>query len=276
MDRTAVRPSSAWYRLCRSWPNAISVGERTKTVSRAYTELTDALGSEFTVLLDSPIGRRLRGVACERIAEGIARMRAGDVAVEPGYDGHLRHGAHLAGWVTHEASHRITPSLAGVYAPRRVRACFPLEGCKGGSVRAVREPPLRTHNLSPRHGCHDVDGACYLLFAIHEGGAEAHALHAVVHERAAPDLVSHAGRRRGHRPLPLRHRTPRCPYKHRGAQDRSRPLSGWFNNSPRSQRERCLLRSSITLMPKLSRYSTAAPSPAIVGKFTEPHSSRWG
>ena len=26
-------------------------------------------------------------VAGERIAEGIARMRAGDVAVEPGYDG---------------------------------------------------------------------------------------------------------------------------------------------------------------------------------------------
>ena len=65
---------------------AIGVGERTKTVARAYTELTDALGSEFAVLLDAPI-EDITGVAGERIAEGIARMRTGDVAVEPGYDG---------------------------------------------------------------------------------------------------------------------------------------------------------------------------------------------
>ena len=64
----------------------LGVGERTKTVARAYTELTNALGSEFAVLLDAPI-EDLTDVAGERIAEGIARMRTGDVAVEPGYDG---------------------------------------------------------------------------------------------------------------------------------------------------------------------------------------------
>ena len=65
---------------------AIGVGERTKTVANAYTDLTDALGSEFAVLLDAPL-EAITGVAGERIAEGIARMRTGDVAVEPGYDG---------------------------------------------------------------------------------------------------------------------------------------------------------------------------------------------
>ena len=65
---------------------AIGVGERTKTVARAYTELTDALGSEFTVLLEAPL-EAIAEVAGARIAEGIARMRTGDVAVEPGYDG---------------------------------------------------------------------------------------------------------------------------------------------------------------------------------------------
>ena len=64
----------------------LGVSERTKTVARAYTELTDALGSEFTVLLEAPL-EAIAGVAGERIAEGIARMRTGDVAVEPGYDG---------------------------------------------------------------------------------------------------------------------------------------------------------------------------------------------
>ena len=65
---------------------ALGVGERTKTVAGVYTELTDALGSEFTVLLDAPLDA-IEDTAGERIAEGVGRMRVGDVAVEPGYDG---------------------------------------------------------------------------------------------------------------------------------------------------------------------------------------------
>ena len=65
---------------------ALGVGERTKTVAGVYTELTDALGSEFTVLLDAPLDA-IEDTAGERIADGIGRMRVGDVAVEPGYDG---------------------------------------------------------------------------------------------------------------------------------------------------------------------------------------------
>ncbi len=64
----------------------LGVGERTKTVARAYTALIEAFGAEFYVLLEAPL-EAIADVAGDRIAEGIARMRAGDVAVEPGYDG---------------------------------------------------------------------------------------------------------------------------------------------------------------------------------------------
>ncbi len=65
---------------------ALGVGERTKSVARAYTGLTDALGSEFAVLLEVPLAA-IADTAGARIAEGVGRMRAGDLAVDPGYDG---------------------------------------------------------------------------------------------------------------------------------------------------------------------------------------------
>ncbi len=76
--------------LAQILAEALGVGERTKTVSRVYTALTTAIGSEFGVLLDAPVAD-IADVAGERVADGIRRMRRGDVAVEPGYDG--RYGA---------------------------------------------------------------------------------------------------------------------------------------------------------------------------------------
>lgn len=72
--------------LAQILAEALGVGERTKTVARAYTALTDALGAELDVLLETPL-EAIASVAGERIAEGIGRMRAGNVAIEPGYDG---------------------------------------------------------------------------------------------------------------------------------------------------------------------------------------------
>ena len=72
--------------LAQILAEALGVGERTKTVARAYTALTDALGSEFAALLDAPLAA-IADAAGERITEGIGRMRAGKVSVEPGYDG---------------------------------------------------------------------------------------------------------------------------------------------------------------------------------------------
>ena len=65
---------------------ALGVGERTQTVARAYSELTNEFASEFNVLLDAPLPA-IAEVAGARLAEGIGRMRTCDLVVEPGYDG---------------------------------------------------------------------------------------------------------------------------------------------------------------------------------------------
>ena len=72
--------------LAQILAEALGVGERTKTVARAYTSLTDTLGAELDVLLETPLAA-VAEAAGERIAEGVGRMRDGDIVVEPGYDG---------------------------------------------------------------------------------------------------------------------------------------------------------------------------------------------
>ena len=72
--------------LAQILAEALSAGERTKKVGKAYTDLTDAFGSEFTVLLEARLDD-LADAAGERIADGIRRMRSGEIEVEPGYDG---------------------------------------------------------------------------------------------------------------------------------------------------------------------------------------------
>ena len=66
--------------------DALGVGTGTQTVERDYMNLIERCGSELDVLLKAP-EEQLRRVAPAKIAEGILRMRRGDVQVEPGYDG---------------------------------------------------------------------------------------------------------------------------------------------------------------------------------------------
>ena len=65
---------------------ALGVGVGTQTVEREYQNLIHHCGTEFEVLL-SATEEALRKVTTAKIAEGILRMRAGKVSVEPGYDG---------------------------------------------------------------------------------------------------------------------------------------------------------------------------------------------
>ena len=66
--------------------DALGVGVGTQTVEREYVNLIERCGTEFEVLLKAP-EESLRKVAPAKIAEGILRMRQGQVTVEPGYDG---------------------------------------------------------------------------------------------------------------------------------------------------------------------------------------------
>jgi uncharacterized protein (TIGR00375 family) len=65
---------------------AVGVRVGTKTVARVYQSMIDRFGSEFAILLDRTIDELADG-APGRVVEGIARARAGDVRIEPGYDG---------------------------------------------------------------------------------------------------------------------------------------------------------------------------------------------
>ena len=51
-----------------------------------YHQILAAVGNEFFVLLAAPI-EQIAQAATPRIAQAIAKLRAGDVMIAPGYDG---------------------------------------------------------------------------------------------------------------------------------------------------------------------------------------------
>jgi len=66
--------------------DAFDCGVGTKKVRDAYLRLVAEFGSEFAILLDTPV-EDLARAAPPRVAEALARMRSGDVRLDPGYDG---------------------------------------------------------------------------------------------------------------------------------------------------------------------------------------------
>jgi PHP family Zn ribbon phosphoesterase len=65
---------------------ALDVGPNTKTVARTYSALIGAIGSEMDILIGAPI-QDIDRAAGERVAGGVARVRRGEVSIEPGFDG---------------------------------------------------------------------------------------------------------------------------------------------------------------------------------------------
>lgn len=65
---------------------ALGMNTGTQAVEREYQQLVYKCGTEFDTLL-SVSEEALRKATSARIAEGILRVRQGNVAVEPGYDG---------------------------------------------------------------------------------------------------------------------------------------------------------------------------------------------
>ena len=65
---------------------SLQVGRRSKKVRTVYNQLCAELGSEIEVLARSDADD-IRALAGERVAQAVMRARAGDVTVEPGFDG---------------------------------------------------------------------------------------------------------------------------------------------------------------------------------------------
>jgi len=65
---------------------SLGLGKGTKGVEEEYFKLINQFGSEFNVLLNAEIAK-IAEVAGERIAEGIKKVREGDLYIKPGFDG---------------------------------------------------------------------------------------------------------------------------------------------------------------------------------------------
>ena len=64
----------------------VGVGPSSKRVQAEYDRLAGEFGSELSVLNEAATSE-VATVAGERIADGLARVRRGDIVIEPGYDG---------------------------------------------------------------------------------------------------------------------------------------------------------------------------------------------
>jgi uncharacterized protein (TIGR00375 family) len=65
---------------------SLELGVSSQKVASSYELLISNFGSEFKVLLATPI-EEIKRVGGERMSEGIAKVRSGDIVIEPGYDG---------------------------------------------------------------------------------------------------------------------------------------------------------------------------------------------
>lgn len=65
---------------------SLETGFSSKGVLDEYNKLTDNFDSEFQVLLQTPIAE-IAKIAGERTAEGVKKVREGNIVVEPGFDG---------------------------------------------------------------------------------------------------------------------------------------------------------------------------------------------
>ncbi len=65
---------------------ALDSGPDTKKAKTLYDKLVSQFGNELSVLTDAP-PPDVGAVAGDRVAEGVARVRARDILIEPGYDG---------------------------------------------------------------------------------------------------------------------------------------------------------------------------------------------
>ena len=65
---------------------SLGVGVNSKRVQDAYFRTVNQFGNELSVLMSAPIPD-IAKVSGERLAEGVSRVRRGDISIEPGYDG---------------------------------------------------------------------------------------------------------------------------------------------------------------------------------------------
>ncbi|MBI5561094.1 MAG: DNA helicase UvrD [Deltaproteobacteria bacterium] len=79
-------PSKSAVPLEEIIAEAFGMGVNTSTVRKEYLRLTDLGGNEFAVLLDMPEEELLK-ITPAAVAEGITKVRRGELSIVPGFDG---------------------------------------------------------------------------------------------------------------------------------------------------------------------------------------------
>lgn len=64
----------------------LKVGVSSKKVNNEYFKLLEKLGNEFNILMEAPL-KNIEEAGSSLLSEAISRMRAGNVHIEPGFDG---------------------------------------------------------------------------------------------------------------------------------------------------------------------------------------------
>jgi uncharacterized protein (TIGR00375 family) len=82
----SARPFRSIIPLPELISEALRVGVSSKAVDNVYQLMLAALGSEFKILIDSPLSDIEESVS-PHVREAIARMRSGKVNIAPGFDG---------------------------------------------------------------------------------------------------------------------------------------------------------------------------------------------
>ncbi|MDR2632368.1 MAG: UvrD-helicase domain-containing protein [Treponema sp.] len=89
--RSNRRPYRSLIPLKEVLGELLEVGSASKKVERVYRSLIAEGGSELSLLMDMPVellgSLKVPLVSGERLALAIARMRRGEVSIQPGYDG---------------------------------------------------------------------------------------------------------------------------------------------------------------------------------------------
>lgn len=65
---------------------AVGAAVKTKKVMDIYNALISGLGSEFALLMRADLAQ-IAKIAGQRVAEGVQKVRRGDIVIKPGYDG---------------------------------------------------------------------------------------------------------------------------------------------------------------------------------------------
>ena len=65
---------------------AVGVAPASKKVEEVYLGLVNSLGSEFSILMRTDLAQ-IAKFSSQKVADGVSRVRSGNIVVEPGYDG---------------------------------------------------------------------------------------------------------------------------------------------------------------------------------------------